>query len=77
MGWTGYCTSQSAPRVDGRDGAWIEDQLGSVFSGPTGRLRAFEATSVQAKYDGVTRLEVGEDVWTITLFEHDATKLTS
>jgi adenosine deaminase len=57
--------------------AWIEDRLGSVFSGPTGRLRAFEATFVQAKYDGVTRLEVGEDVWAITLFEHDATKLTS
>jgi hypothetical protein len=40
-------------------------------------MRAFEATFVQAKYDGVTRLEVGGDVWAITLFEHDATKLTS
>jgi Adenosine deaminase len=57
--------------------AWVKDRLGSLFSGPTGRLRAFEATFVQAKYDGVTRLEVGEDVWAITLFEHDATKLTS
>jgi hypothetical protein len=57
--------------------AWVEDQLGSLFSGPTGRLRGFEAAFVQAKYDGVTRLEVGEDVWAITLFEHDATKLTS
>jgi adenosine deaminase len=57
--------------------AWVEDRLGSLFSGPTGRLRAFEATLVQAKYDGVTRLEVSEDVWAITLFEHDATKLTS
>jgi adenosine deaminase len=56
--------------------AWLEDQLGSVFSGPTGRLRAFEATFVQAKYDGVTRLEIGEDVWAITLFDHDASKLT-
>jgi adenosine deaminase len=50
--------------------------LGSVFNGPKGRLRAFEAAFVQAKYDGVTRLEVGEDVWAITLFDHDASKLT-
>jgi adenosine deaminase len=57
-------------------GAWVEDLLGSVFSGPKGRLRAFEAAFVQAKYDGVTRLEIGEDVWAITLFDQDASKLT-
>jgi len=57
-------------------GEWVEDRLGSLFSGPTGRLRAFEAPFAQAKYAGVTRLEVGEDVWAITLFEHDATKLS-
>lgn len=56
--------------------AWVEDRLGSLFNGPNGRLKAFEATFVQAKYDGVTRLEVGEDVWAITLFDHDAAKLT-
>jgi Adenosine deaminase len=56
--------------------AWVEDRLGSLFNGPAGRLRAFEATFVQAKYDGVTRLEIGEDVWAITLFDHDAAKLT-
>jgi len=56
--------------------AWVEDRLGSLFSGPNGRLRAFEATFVQARYDGVTRLEIGEDVWAITLFDHDAAKLT-
>jgi adenosine deaminase len=56
--------------------AWIEGQLASVFNGPKGRLRAFEAAFVQAKYDGVTRLEIGEDVWAITLFDHDAPKLT-
>jgi adenosine deaminase len=55
---------------------WVKDRLGSVFDGPKGRLRAFEATFVQAKYDGVTRLEIGEDVWAITLFDHDASKLT-
>jgi hypothetical protein len=42
--------------------AWIDGQLGSVFNGSKGRLRAFEAAFVQAKYDGVTRLEIGEDV---------------
>jgi hypothetical protein len=31
---------------------WVEDRLGSLFNGPEGRLRAFEATFVQAKYDG-------------------------
>jgi hypothetical protein len=46
--------------------ARIKDRLGPVFSGPTGRLRVFEAAFVQAKYDGVTRLEIGEDVWAIT-----------
>ena len=56
--------------------AWVEDRLGSLFDGPKGRLRAFEAAFVQAKYDGVTRLEIGEDVWAITLFDHDAAKLT-
>jgi hypothetical protein len=57
--------------------AWVEERLGSLFAGPQGRLRAFEAAFVQAKYDGVARLEVGEDVWAVTLFDHDAPKLTS
>jgi adenosine deaminase len=57
--------------------AWVEERLGSLFNGPRGRLRAFEATIVQAKYDGVARLEIGEDVWAITLFDGDASKLTS
>jgi len=57
--------------------AWVEERLGSLFSGPRGRLRAFEAAIVQAKYDGVARLEIGEDVWAITLFDGDASKLTS
>jgi len=41
-----------------------------------GRLKAIEATFVQARVDGVTRLEIGEDVWAITLFGHSATRLT-
>jgi adenosine deaminase len=56
---------------------WVDRQFGSVFAGPEGRLKAFEATFVQARYDGVTRLEVGEDVWAITLFDKDAARLTS
>jgi adenosine deaminase len=56
---------------------WVEERLGALFNGTEGRLRAFEATFVQAKYDGVTRLEIGEDVWATTLFDHDAAKLTS
>jgi adenosine deaminase len=57
--------------------AWVDRQFGSVFAGRAGRLKAFEATFVQARYDGVTRLEVGEDVWAITLFDNDAAGLTS
>lgn len=56
--------------------AWVDRQIGSLFAGPAGRLMAFEATFVQARYDGVTRLEVGEDVWAITLFDKDAAKVT-
>jgi adenosine deaminase len=55
---------------------WVGRHVGPLFDGPTGRLTAFEATLVQARYDGVTRLEVGEDVWAITLFGWDAAKLT-
>ncbi len=57
--------------------AWVGRQFGPVFAGPEGRLRAFEATLVQARYDGVTRIEVGEDVWAITLSDGDAAHLTA
>jgi hypothetical protein len=57
--------------------AWVDRQFGSAFAGADGRLIAFEATFVQARYDGVTRLEAGEDVWAITLFDDDAAHLTS
>lgn len=56
--------------------AWVDRHVGSLFGGPGGRLNAFEATLVQARYDGVTRVEIGEDVWAITLFDQDAAKLT-
>jgi hypothetical protein len=56
--------------------AWIDRHLAPIFAGRAGRLAAFEATLVQAREDGVTRLETGEDVWTITLYDHDAVGLT-
>jgi len=55
---------------------WVSGRFGRLFDGPKGRLTAFEASLIQAQQDGITRLEVGEDVWAITLFENDAAKLT-
>ena len=55
---------------------WVGEHIGPWFKGRKGRLTAFEATLVQAKCDGVTRLEVGEDIWAITLFEGSAATLT-
>jgi adenosine deaminase len=55
--------------------AWVQASVGDLFDGPQGRLLAFEAALVQADRDGVTRLEIGEDVWAVTLFG-TAEKLT-
>lgn len=46
---------------------WVGRSIGDIFAGPAGRLLAFEATLVQAKLDGVSRLDAGEDVWAVTL----------
>ena len=46
---------------------WVQTRFATLFTGPMGRLRAFEATLVQAKLDGVTRLETGETPWAITV----------
>jgi predicted N-acetyltransferase YhbS len=56
--------------------AWVEENIGDAFEGREGRLLAFEATLVQACDDGVTRLEIGEDVWAITKYEGSAEELT-
>lgn len=50
--------------------AWIEAQTRGLFRTPTGRALAVEATFVQARKDGVTRIELGADVWEITLHDH-------
>jgi hypothetical protein len=55
---------------------WVQTRFGTLFAGAQGRLRALEATLVQAKLDGVTRLETGETPWAITLHNGSATALT-
>jgi hypothetical protein len=57
--------------------AWVSDNVGDLFDDRAGRLLGFEAALVQAKRDGVTRLEVGEDVWAITLWDGSAAALTA
>jgi adenosine deaminase len=56
--------------------AWVDAATGGVFDGAAGRLIAFEAALVRALADGVTRLEIGEDVWAITLNGGSAGALT-
>ena len=56
--------------------AWVDQATGGLFDSAEGRLLAFEAAFVQAAGDGVTRLEVGEDVWAITLNGGSAVRLT-
>ena len=43
--------------------AWVRGQVGDRFDRMPGRMPGVEATFVQARRDGVTRLEAGEDVW--------------
>ena len=47
--------------------AFADKMLLPAFHGVEGRALAIEATFSQARKDGVTRLEVGEDAWSITL----------
>lgn len=56
---------------------WAGKHTGQAFKGPLGRMIGIEATFVQASLDGVTRLDVGEDVWAMTLWENrDVARLT-
>jgi adenosine deaminase len=52
--------------------AFADEKLSQVFGGTAGRALALEATFVQARKDGVTRIEVGEDAWSITLHDGSA-----
>jgi adenosine deaminase len=56
--------------------AWVEENTGGLFNDGAGRLLAFEAALVAAQRDGVTRLELGDDIWASTLFDRAAEELT-
>ena len=43
--------------------AWNSKNIGTIFETPAGRRMLIQATFLQAKDDGVTILEIGEDVW--------------
>ena len=51
--------------------AWSARYIGGRFNSPEGRKLLIEATFVQAKNDGVTILEIGEDVWGLGEFFHN------
>lgn len=54
---------------------WVAENFGDVFDGADGRILAFEATLVQAMNDGVTRIDTGDDVWAMTVFDNSAQTL--
>ena len=43
--------------------AWNSKNIGTIFETPEGRRMLIQATFLKAKDDGVTILEIGEDVW--------------
>ena len=51
--------------------AWSAKYIGNRFNNPEGRKLLIEATFAQAKNDGVTVLEIGEDVWGLGEFFHN------
>lgn len=48
--------------------AWNETNIGHFFDNPDGRRMLIRAAFAQAKEDGVTILEIGEDVWGLEAF---------
>ena len=50
--------------------AWNEQNIGQIFNSSEGRRVLIDATFAQAKEDGVTILEIGEDVWGLNEFFH-------
>ena len=51
--------------------AWSAKYIGNRFNSSEERKLLIEATFVQAKYDGVTVLEIGEDIWGLGEFFHN------
>ncbi len=55
---------------------WSSRYIGNCFNSPEGRKFLIEATFEQAKRDGVTVLEIGEDVWGLgEFFNNDIEEL--
>ncbi len=50
--------------------SWNSQNLGDYFNTSEGRRMLIEATFSQAKEDGITILEIGEDVWGLGEFFH-------
>ena len=50
--------------------AWNSVNLGNAFETTEGRKTLIQAAFAQAKEDGVTILEIGEDVWGLDAFFH-------
>lgn len=48
--------------------AWNASNIGHFFDTPNGRRMLIKAAFMQAKEDGVTILEIGEDVWGLGAF---------
>ena len=56
--------------------AWSGQYIGNRFNSPEGRRFLIEATFEQAQKDGVTILEIGEDVWGLgEFFNNDIEEL--
>ena len=56
--------------------AWSSKYIGNRFNSPEGRKLLIEATFEQARKDGVTILEIGEDVWGLgEFFNNDIEEL--
>jgi adenosine deaminase len=51
--------------------AWSSKYVGNRFNTAEGRKLLIEATFEQARKDGVTILEIGEDVWGLGEFFHN------
>lgn len=51
--------------------AWNRENVGTFFDTPEMRRELIRATLVQAQEDGVTLLEIGEDVWGLAEFFHN------
>ena len=51
--------------------AWNAQNIGEYFNSSEGRRMLIQATFVQAKEDGVSVLEIGEDVWGLGEFFHE------